>query len=221
MVEDHRDRGRAARALRGDPPLVHGDDVGHLGERLRRQRSVVMGRVHDDLVAALEHRVLVGHHADRPAGRVGRAAGRPKGIDLGRGQVFVAGAERARAVRTSPAASGAPSGAPSRGIVVVGPGAASGRDHRPGAAQRIAAQAAAAAAGRAVVRSPPTGRRAAGAAPAVRAGHCRSTKASPPDCLASYMAPSARASTTAPLSSSVLARVAPTERSWPATPRTA
>ena len=71
---------------RGDASLVHGHDVGHLGERLGVQRQVVARRVHDDLVTALEDRELVGHDAHGPAGRVGGAAGRAQGVELGRRQ---------------------------------------------------------------------------------------------------------------------------------------
>ena len=93
MVQDHGDRGRAAGAEGRHAALIHGDDVGHLGERLGVQRQVVAGGVHDDLVAALEDRELVGNDAHGPARGIGRRAIGPQGVDLGRREMFVALAE--------------------------------------------------------------------------------------------------------------------------------
>ena len=163
------------------------------------------GRVDDDLMAAGENRVLVGYDARRPAGTIGRAAVGSQGHELWWGHLLIAGAKRTRARRVTPVRRTAVRRAlrlmarrwdrASRPIAIAVDSPVTGSRRSPLVRGATVALPSAV---------PPTGPSVAPssvapltAANAVRAGALRGrsrrkTKPSPPACLASCMASSAR-----------------------------
>ena len=164
QVADQRHGRGAAVELRRDAPLPHAEDLGERVVLEVLELRLVRGRVHDHLVPALQRGVLVGDHAHASS------RGRPATPPPGRRASTSGGVSASLPAQKGQggAAGVAPGG-------VRRPGGPRGRDDRQLAADRVAAQLAAA--GR--HRPPPS--------PAT-------ANSSRPLCLAAYMAASARAS---------------------------